>query len=157
MTDSPHPGAVSPETAAGAFAKLKACVLEAGLAIVSEDECDEILVIADEANGLSRVVIDYEAPLVVLEQQIMELAQDPSPDVCLGYRRLLQMNRTLVQGAFVLDERGVGVIFRDTLPLALLDRDALARSISALIVALAEYGDELLGFSRDERNVKIGG
>ena len=59
-------------------------------------------------------------------------------------RRLLQMNNTLVHGAFVLDETGERIFFRDTLQLANLDLNELESSIRALSLALAEYGSELL-------------
>ena len=45
-----------------------------------------------------------------------------SSDFC---KRLLQINRTLVHGAFVLDEEGTTLLFRDTLQLENLDRNEL--------------------------------
>ena len=60
------------------------------------------------------------------------------------FKRLLQMNNTLVHGAFVLDETGGRIFFRDTLQLANLDLNELEGSIRALSLALAEYGTELL-------------
>jgi hypothetical protein len=64
------------------------------------------------------------------------------------FKRLLQMNRTLVHGAFVLDEEGAKVIFRDTLQLENLDKNELEGSINALSIALAEYAGELIEFSK---------
>jgi hypothetical protein len=64
------------------------------------------------------------------------------------FKRLLQMNRTLVHGAFVLDEEGKKVIFRDTLQLENLDKNELESSINALSIALAEYAGELIEFSK---------
>ena len=60
--------------------------------------------------------------------------------------RLLQMNNTLVHGAFVLDETAGRIFFRDTLQLANLDLNELEASIEALSLALAEYGSELLTY-----------
>ncbi len=58
------------------------------------------------------------------------------------------MNRTMVHGAFVLDdEEGNRVLFRDTLQLENLDRNELEGSIQALGLALAENGAELLEYS----------
>ena len=62
------------------------------------------------------------------------------------YRRLLQLNRELVHGAFVLDETETYIIFRDTLQLENLDRNELEGSIHALSLALSEYGAELLEY-----------
>jgi hypothetical protein len=58
------------------------------------------------------------------------------------------MKRTLVHGAFVLDEEGIKVIFRDTLQLENLDKNELEGSITALSIALAEYAGELIEFSK---------
>ena len=68
-----------------------------------------------------------------------------SSDFC---KRLLQINRTLVHGAFVLDEEGTTLLFRDTLQLENLDRNELEGSIDALSLAMAEYGGELVSFAR---------
>ncbi|MBW1898507.1 MAG: YbjN domain-containing protein [Deltaproteobacteria bacterium] len=62
------------------------------------------------------------------------------------YKRLLQMNRNLVHGAFVIDEDEKIILFRDTLQLENLDRNELEGSIHALSLALSENGAELLDF-----------
>jgi hypothetical protein len=64
------------------------------------------------------------------------------------FKRLLQMNRTLVHGAFVLNDEGTKIIFRDTLQLENLDKNELEGSINALSIALAEYAGELIEFSK---------
>ena len=64
------------------------------------------------------------------------------------FKRLLQINRTVVHGAFVLDENGKNVIFRDTLQLENLDKNELEGSINSLSLALAEYANELISFSK---------
>ena len=64
-------------------------------------------------------------------------------DLCV---RLLQMNNTLVHGAFVLDENAARIFYRDTLQLANLDANELEGSIDALSLAMAEYGAELLSY-----------
>jgi hypothetical protein len=58
------------------------------------------------------------------------------------FKRLLQINRELVHGAFVMDIDGEYILFRDTLQLENLDRNELEASIHALSLALAEYGEE---------------
>ncbi|MBW1898537.1 MAG: YbjN domain-containing protein, partial [Deltaproteobacteria bacterium] len=88
------------------------------------------------------LVIDCEEPILVLEQVIMKVPEDPK-DL---FKRLLQMNRNLVHGAFVIDESAEVVIFRDTLQLENLDRNELEASIQALSLGLTEYGPELLGY-----------
>ena len=126
------------------FEKVKDFLLDMGFVMSQEDPQEELIVIDDEERGIKNLVIDCESPILILEQVIMPMPQD-SPDFC---KRLLQMNRTLVHGAFVLDDEGTTLLFRDTLQLENLDRNELEGSIDALSLALAEYGSELVSFAR---------
>ena len=122
--------------------RVKSYLLDLDLKIVSENETEELVVVDDEDNGIRQLVIDCEPPIVVLEQLIGEVPAEPR-DLFL---RLLQMNNTLVHGAFVLDDTGERIFFRDTLQLANLDLNELESSIRSLSLALAEYGAELLTY-----------
>ena len=126
------------------FEKVKDFLLDMGFVMSHEESQEELVVIEDEERGIKNLVIDCEAPILILEQVIMLMPKDSS-DFC---KRLLQMNRTLVHGAFVLDDEGTTLLFRDTLQLENLDRNELEGSIDALSLALAEYGSELVSFAR---------
>ena len=126
------------------FEKVKDYLLDMGFVMSHEESKEELVVIDDEERGIKNLVIDCESPILILEQVIMPMPQDSS-DFC---KRLLQINRTLVHGAFVLDEEGTTLLFRDTLQLQNLDRNELEGSIDALSLALAEYGDEFVKFVR---------
>ncbi len=123
---------------------VKGYLLDIDLKIVSEDEAEELVVVDDEENGIRNLIIDCEPPIVILEQLIMNVPEDAGD----FFKRLLQMNRTMVHGAFVLDdEEGSRVLFRDTLQLENLDCNELEGSIRSLELALAENGAELLEYS----------
>jgi len=126
------------------FEKVKDFILDMGFVLSHEDSQEELIVIDDEERAIKNLVIDCEAPTLILEQVIMPMPEGSS-DFC---KRLLQMNRTLVHGAFVLNEEGTTLLFRDTLQLENLDRNELEGSIDALSLALAEYGSELVSFVR---------
>ena len=126
------------------FEKVKDFLLDMGFVMSQEDSQEELIVIDDEERGIKNLVIDCESPILILEQVIMPMPEGSS-DFC---KRLLQMNRTLVHGAFVLDDEGTTLLFRDTLQLENLDRNELEGSIDALSLALAEYGSELVSFAR---------
>ena len=126
------------------FEKVKDFILDMGFAISHENPKEELVVINDDDRGIKNFVIDCEAPILILEQVIIPMPEGSS-DFC---KRLLQINRTLVHGAFVLDEEGKTLLFRDTLQLENLDRNELEGSIDALSLALAEYADELVTFAR---------
>ena len=124
------------------FELVKSYLLDMDIPIVSEDEAEELVVVNDEENGVKDMVIDCEDPLLVLEQVIMEVPAEPG-DL---YQRLLQMNRELVHGAFVLDADARLILYRDTLQLENLDRNELEASIQSLGMALAEFSSELISY-----------
>ena len=124
--------------------KVKSYLQELGFSISSENAKEELVVIDDEEKGINNLIIDCEEPILVIEQIIMEVPGKAND----FFKRLLQINRTLVHGAFVLDEDGKNVIFRDTLQLENLDKNELEGSINSLSLALAEYANELIAFSK---------
>ena len=122
------------------FEEIKQYLYDMNVAIVEADDEGQLVVVEDEENGIKNLVIDCEAPIVVLEQVIMKLKADDTA----FFKRLLQINREMVHGAFVLDDSGEILLFRDTLQLENLDRNELEGSVDALGLALSEYGSELL-------------
>ena len=126
------------------FEKVKVFLVDMGYAISQENAAEELVIVNDEESGIKNLIVDCEDPILILEQMIMKVP-GKSGDL---FRRLLQMNRTLVHGAFVLDEEGKMVLFRDSLRLENLDQNELEGSIKALGLALAENAEELLSFSK---------
>ena len=126
------------------FEKVKDFILDMGFAISHEESKEELVVIDDDDRGIKNLVIDCEGSIVILEQVIIPMPKESS-EFC---KRILQINRTLVHGAFVLDEEGTTLLFRDTLQLENLDRNELEGSIDALSLGLAEYASELVNFAR---------
>ena len=124
------------------FAEVKLYLHEMEIPIVQEDPDEELIVVDDENNGVKNLVIDCEDPILVLEQVIMKVPDEPK-DL---FERLLIWNRELIHGAFVLSEDAKTVLYRDTLQLENLDRNELEASIQALGLALAEYSDDLLEY-----------
>jgi hypothetical protein len=135
------------------FDKVKGFLLDMGIEITSENH-DEELVVADNPDlGIHHLVIDCEAPILVMEQPIMPVPGDR--EAC--FYELLKMNRYLVHGAFVLDPEQDMILWRDTLQLANLDRNELEGSIKALELALAEYGNDLVRLSDRSQTTKLQG
>lgn len=124
--------------------KVKDYLNELGFPVSSENVEEELVFIDDEEKGIKNLIIDCEAPILILEQVIMEVPQKTDQ----FFKRLLQINRTLVHGALVLDEAGKTVLFRDTLQLENLDKNELEGSINALSLALAENANEFIAFSK---------
>ncbi|MBW2062845.1 MAG: YbjN domain-containing protein [Deltaproteobacteria bacterium] len=125
------------------FELVKEYLFDMGVLIVNEDPAEELVVVNDEDNGINHMVIDCEEPILVLEQVIMKVSKQPG-DL---FKRLLQMNRELVHGAFVLDDKAELILFRDTLQLENIDRNELEASIQALGLALVEFSSELINYA----------
>lgn len=106
-----------------------------GLALLTEDREQQLLVAEAPEQGIHHLVLDCEDDILVIEQLIAEFKVIAADDlVCL-----LQANRNLVHGALCLDEAGKRLLFRDTLALENLDFNELQSSVNALSLMLAEY------------------
>jgi hypothetical protein len=126
------------------FEKIKQFVQELELTVDQELVEEEMVIVSDEENGIKNLYIDCEDPIVIFEQVVMKTPKNPGD----FFKRLLQINRTLVHGAFALDEKGETVLFRDTLQVENLDKNEFEGAISALSLAMAENAKELLNFSK---------
>lgn len=126
------------------FDNLKSFVEELGFEVASENISEEILLITDENRGIINLVIDIEDPIVIFEQMIGIVRTES-----LGkYKKLLEFNRDLVHGAFVLDGENNRLLFRDTLQVENLDLNEVDGTINSLSLAMAEYGNELLSICK---------
>ena len=128
----------------GNFDKVKGFLLDMGIEIASENRAEELVVANKQDSGIVNLIVDCEEPTLVMEQPIMPVPKDRQ--TC--FTELLKMNRFLVHGAFVLDADRDLILWRDTLQLGNLDSNELEGSIQALVLALTEYGSELLRLSK---------
>lgn len=128
------------------FEKVKGYLLDLGHDIVSADEGEGMLIVTDQSKGLMNTMLDCEGEILVIEQHIIDL----DPNKTEAYKRLLQINREVVHGAFVLNEDASKLLFRDTLQLSNLDANELEGSLNALTIALIENTDELLSWAVQE-------
>lgn len=126
------------------FQKVKNYIIDLDYSILFEDEEDGVMVIESEEDGIKNLVIGVEDPLLFMEQSLVDIA-DPSGE---AYLKLLQKNRDIVHGAFVVDESGKRVIFRDTLQLENLDLNEIEASFNSLALLLSEYSDDLINMQK---------
>lgn len=126
--------------------KVKNYLIDLGYEITQEFPEDQMFIINNEDNGVNNMILDCEDDLLIIEQKLLEVAVD-SPEL---YKALLQANRNLVFGAFVLDETAKHLIFRDTLALENLDSNELEGSLSSLALGLVENMDLLMTISGED-------
>ena len=129
------------------FEKVKGYLQELGFLSIKEDQANQIVIIEDEERGIKNLIIDCEHPILILEQFIFDLREDASKAT---FKKLLQMNRNLVHGAFAIDDSGKKVLFRDTLQLENLDLNEIEASINALSVAMVENSNEIVKLARSK-------
>jgi len=125
------------------FLKVKNYLVDLGFDITFEDNEDGVLIIENQEEAITNLVIGVANPLVIIEQYLFT-KKEPSVEM---YKSLLMKNQDIIHGAFVIDESGENILFRDTLQLENLDLNELEASINSLSLLLSEYSDELIKFS----------
>ena len=127
------------------FDKVQGFLLDLDFNILQENEEDGVFWVDKEEAGIHNLVIGCLDPILVMEQYLFDINNDNN-DV---YKKLLIKNRDIIHGAFVLDESGKKVIFRDTLQLENLDLNELEGSLNSLSLLMNEYSEELIEFSKN--------
>ena len=126
------------------FETVKNYLIELNYSITYENKADGVIMIQRESEGIKNLIIGVADPILIIEQFIFKI-NNPQNGV---FKELLQKNRDIVHGAFVLDESGEKVIFRDTLQMENLDFNELEASINSLSLLLSEYTESILEFSK---------
>ena len=126
------------------FHTIKEYLLELDFDITRENLQDGIMVIEKESAGIKNMIFGIAPPILIMEQYIFKI-NNKNEEV---FKSLLQKNRDIIHGAFVLDESGTKVIFRDTLQIENLDLNELEGSLNSLSLLMSEYSDQIIKFSK---------
>ena len=126
------------------FDKVKQFLAELEYSIVKEDKANEIFVIESPENGIQNLLIGIADPIIIIEQYMFDLTEN----IAEVTKELLIKNRDIVHGAFVMDESGTKVIFRDTLQADSLDLNELEGTLNSLSILLSEYSNEIIEFAK---------
>ena len=119
-------------------------LLELDFNITRENPEDGLLVIQKENSGIRNLIIGVAPPILIMEQFIFKI-NNQSDRI---FKSLLQKNRDIVHGAFVLDDSGEKVIYRDTLQIKNMDLNELEGSLNSLSLLMSEYSDKIIEFSK---------
>ena len=125
------------------FDKVREYLTDLRYSIVTEVVEDGIFVIEKEDEGIKNMVVAVAEPIVILEQYLFDIKEDSME----MYKALLQKNQDIIHGAFVIDESGKKVLFRDTLQLENLDLNELEGSLNSLILLLGEWSGQIIKFA----------
>ena len=126
------------------FNTIKDYLLDLNYDITRENPSSGILVIERENVGVKNLILGIAPPILIMEQYIFKI-NNKNEEV---FKSLLQKNRDIIHGAFVLDETGTKVIFRDTLQIENLDLNELEGTLNSLSLLLSEYSDQIIKFSK---------
>jgi hypothetical protein len=126
------------------FNTIKEYLLDLNYDIIRENPANGILVIEQENVGVKNLILGIAPPILIMEQYIFKI-NNKNEEV---FKSLLQKNRDIIHGAFVLDESGSKVIFRDTLQIENLDLNELEGTLNSLSLLLSEYSDQIIKFSK---------
>jgi len=119
-------------------------LLELNFNITRENPEDGLLVIQKENSGIRNLIVGVAPPILIMEQYIFKI-NNQSEKI---FKSLLQKNRDIIHGAFVLDESGEKVIYRDTLQIENMDLNELEGSLNSLSLLMSEYSDHIIEFSK---------
>ncbi|MBL7471183.1 type III secretion system chaperone family protein [Robertkochia sediminum] len=119
-------------------------LLELDFNITHQDEKDGILIIRKESFGIKDLIIGVAPPILIMEQFLFRINNQRE----MIYKDLLQKNRDIIHGAFVLEESGSRVIFRDTIQIENMDLNELEGSLNSLSLLMSEYSDKIIEFSK---------
>ncbi len=126
------------------FESIKSHLTDLDYSITRENPTNGILVIEKEEVGIKNLILGIAPPILIVEQYIFKI-NNKNEEV---FKSLLQKNRDIIHGAFVLDETASKVIFRDTLQIENLDRNELEGTLNSLSLLLSEYTDQIIKFSK---------
>lgn len=127
------------------FEKVRDYLIELEYSIIKEDAENEVFIVESLEDGIQNLLIGIADPIIIIEQYLFDLTSN----VGEVSKLLLMKNRDIVHGAFVMDDDGKKVIFRDTLQVETLDIEELEGSLTSLSLLLSEYTDEIIGFSKN--------
>jgi len=119
-------------------------LLELNFNITRENPDDGLMVIQKENSGIRNLILGVAPPILIMEQYLFKI-NNQSEKI---FKSLLQKNRDIVHGAFVLDESGEKVIYRDTLQIENMDLNELEGSLNSLSLLMSEYSDKIIEFSK---------
>ena len=126
------------------FLITKTFLLELDFNITFENPEDGIIVVQKESSGIRNLILGVAPPILILEQFIFKI-NNQSEKI---FKSLLQKNRDIIHGAFVINESGEKVIFRDTLQIENMDINELEGSLNSLSLLMSEYSDKIIEFSK---------
>lgn len=126
------------------FNKIEQYILQAGCTIKYKSEQEGILRIDNETEGINNLILGIAPPILIMEQFLFSFQADNGA----MFKELLQKNRDMIHGAFVINEEGNKVLFRYTMQLEQIDFNEFEGAVNSLGLLLSEYYQNIIDFSK---------
>lgn len=115
-----------------------------GCTITYRNDETGILKIENTPDGIHNLILGVAPPVLIIEQFLFSFKSD-SVDM---FKQLLQKNRDMIHGAFVINEDGDKVLFRYTMQLENIDFNEFESALNSLGLMLSEYYHQIIKFSK---------
>lgn len=126
--------------------KVQEYIRRSGYEVLYQNEQTGILKISNENDGISQVILGVVPPILIIECFLFSIQKDDWE----MYKALLQKNRDMLHGAFVLNEEGNKILYRYSIQIENLDYNEFEAALNALSLLLHEYSETLLSFSHKQ-------
>lgn len=115
-----------------------------GCTITYRNDETGILKIENTPDGIHNLILGVAPPVLIIEQFLFSFKSD-NIDM---FKQLLQKNRDMIHGAFVINEDGDKVLFRYSMQLENIDFNEFESALNSLGLMLSEYYHQIIKFSK---------
>ena len=112
--------------------------------ILYKNEQNGILKIDNQPDGIHNLIVGVAPPILIMEQFLFSFREDNAE----MFKKLLQKNRDMIHGAFVITEEGDRVLFRYTMQIQNIDFNEFEGALNSLGLLLSEFSQQIIGFSK---------
>lgn len=119
-------------------------VKQAAYEVLYRDDASGILKVGNEQDGIRHLILGVVPPVLIMEYYLFAFTGDNAA----VFKSLLQKNRDMLHGAFVMNEEGDKILYRYTMQLENLDYNEFESALNALGLLLYEYADKIIEFSK---------
>lgn len=124
--------------------KIRELIRQAEYKVTYADDVSGIMKIENEQDGIKNLIIGVVPPVLIMEYYLFSFKKDSIE----MFKALLQKNRDMLHGAFVINEDGDKVLYRYTMQIENMDFNEFEAALNALSLLLYEYREQMIYFSK---------
>ncbi len=125
--------------------KIENFVRQMGCEIQYKSVSDGILMVENQADGIHNLILGIAPPILIMEMYLFSFKTDSAQ----MFKTLLQKNRDILHGGFVINEEGNKVLYRYTMQIETMDFGELEGAINALGLLLSEFAPNIIEYAKN--------